>query len=103
MRFQAAAACAIALAVLCGCEMASGASGRSRPPAASPTGWFEDRTTASGVRFRLGHGDKSPLTVLEEMGTGCAIFDYDADGHADLFLVGQQGVGDSGSRLFHNN
>ncbi len=39
--------------------------------------------------FQLGHGGKSPLTLLETIGTGCAVFDYDGDGHADLFFVGQ--------------
>ncbi len=37
----------------------------------------------------MGHGGKSPLTLLETIGTGCAVLDYDGDGHADLFLVGQ--------------
>jgi hypothetical protein len=70
---------------------------------ASP-GWFEDRASAAGIAFRQGHGGKSPLTILETIGTGCAILDFDGDGHADIFLVGQTGVGTPGHCvLYHNN
>jgi enediyne biosynthesis protein E4 len=72
-------------------------------PATSPA-WFEDRAEAIGVRFRLGHHGRTPLPVLDLMAAGCAILDYDSDGHADIFLVGPKGVGDAGKcALFHNN
>ena len=65
--------------------------------------WFEDRARQSGVDFQLGHGGKTPLTLLETIGTGCAVFDYDGDGHADLFFVGQTMAGQPGRcRLYHN-
>jgi enediyne biosynthesis protein E4 len=71
------------------------------PP--SSTAWFQDRAQQLGVKYRLGHSGRSPLPVLDLMGTGCAVLDYDTDGHADIFLVGQKGVGDTGKcALFHN-
>src|SRR5438105_945419 len=65
--------------------------------------WFEDRAASAGVNFRLGHGGKSPLTVLEEMGTGCAVCDLDGDGHADIFLVGEPGTPSAGRCALYRN
>jgi enediyne biosynthesis protein E4 len=67
-------------------------------------GWFADEATARGVAFVQGHGGRSPLTVLETMGTGCAMLDFDGDGHLDLFLVGQKDTGETGRcALYRNN
>jgi len=72
-------------------------------PAANPS-WFEDVTERAGIKFKLGHGSRSPLTVLETMGTGCAISDFDGDGHADLFFVGETGTESQGRcALYRNN
>ncbi|HLK60549.1 MAG TPA: CRTAC1 family protein [Chthonomonadaceae bacterium] len=65
--------------------------------------WFEDRAAAAGIHFSLSHHGRSPLTALETMGVGCAIFDYDGDGRADIFLVGQTGAGNGRCALYHNN
>ena len=75
------------------------------PPApTAASGWFEDRTAAAGITFRQGHGGKSPLTILETIGSGCAIFDYDGDGHADILLIGPTGASSTGHcALYHNN
>ncbi|MFN3650832.1 MAG: CRTAC1 family protein [Armatimonadota bacterium] len=86
----------------------NGASSPARPGGAAPArkeppGWLVDEAAARGVEFRLGHGGRSPLTILETMGTGCAVLDFDADGHADLFLVGQTGAGDGRCGLFRND
>ncbi|HEU4753381.1 MAG TPA: CRTAC1 family protein, partial [Armatimonadota bacterium] len=70
---------------------------RARPASTPPpAGWFEDQARHAGITFRLGHHGKTPLTVLETMGTGCATADLDGDGHADLLLVGQQETGNTG-------
>lgn len=86
-----------------GCGRAAGSLDGNASPRPVAAGWFEDRAAALGVRFRLGHGGRSPLTVLEVMGTGCAILDYDGDGDMDLFLVGQEGVGDTGRCALYRN
>jgi hypothetical protein len=75
--------------------------GRTASPGAP---WFEDRTEQAGIRFHLGHKGRSPLTVLETMGTGCAIGDFDNDGRMDLFFVGESGTESEGHcALYKNN
>jgi hypothetical protein len=54
------------------------------PPAAP----FTDVTKTSGITFRHSPGGKSPLTILQTAGAGCAFLDYDGDGWPDVFLVG---------------
>jgi hypothetical protein len=50
-------------------------------------GNFVDVTTARGIRF-VGKASHTPLKYLmETMGSGVALFDYDNDGRLDLFLV----------------
>ncbi|MBX9579079.1 MAG: CRTAC1 family protein, partial [Gemmataceae bacterium] len=58
------------------------------PPAGPPL--FEDVTPASGVSFSYRNGEEtSPhLSILESLGGGLAVVDYDGDGLLDLFLVG---------------
>lgn len=63
---------------------------------------------AQGITFQHTYGTRTPLTIVETMGSGCAFFDYDNDGWMDIFFVN---AGDdfhlpkqhSGSKLFHNN
>jgi len=69
----------------------------ARPPDTSPQrtegipankpGKFVDITAQSGVQFRYvaSHGTRKYL--LETMGPGVALFDYDNDGRLDLFVV----------------
>jgi enediyne biosynthesis protein E4 len=49
---------------------------------------FRDATAAAGIAFRLGHGGRSPLTILETASGGCAFLDYDGDGLLDVLLAG---------------
>lgn len=46
-----------------------------------------EEAEARGVRFRHSYGTRSPLTIVESMGGGCAFLDFDNDGNLDLFLV----------------
>jgi hypothetical protein len=46
-----------------------------------------EEAEARGVRFKHEQGSKSPLTIVEGMGSGCAFLDFDDDGNLDLFLV----------------
>lgn len=59
----------------------------SRPPGNDD--WFEDATETSGVRFSYRNGqDANGFTLLESVGGGVALFDYDRDGDVDLFFTG---------------
>ena len=58
-----------------------------RPPRADD--WFEDATERSGVRFEYHDGGTGGFyTLLETVGGGATLFDYDGDGDLDLFLGG---------------
>src|SRR5580692_6981196 len=56
------------------------------PPAATP-GKFVDVTAAKGVNFTAVASHTSHKYLLETMGSGVAVFDYDNDGRLDLFFV----------------
>ena len=51
------------------------------------TGNFVDVTRSSGVNFEYLASHTSKKYLLETMGAGVALFDYDNDGRLDLFLV----------------
>lgn len=51
--------------------------------------WFEDRAPELGVNFTYQDGsDAGHYQLLESVGGGVAILDYDADGWVDLFFAG---------------
>jgi len=51
--------------------------------------WFEDVTSQTGLRFQYRSGRESELrTLLETVGGGIAVMDFDGDQRADLFCVG---------------
>lgn len=52
---------------------------------------FEDMTEKSGVKFKYRNGeevDPPHLSILESLGGGLAVIDFDGDGLLDLFLLG---------------
>jgi hypothetical protein len=50
---------------------------------------FEDRTSASGLDFTYRNGEEAnQFTMLETVGGGVALFDYDGDGLLDIFVPG---------------
>ena len=54
-----------------------------------PDDWFEDVTSQTGLRFQYRSGRESELrTILETVGGGIAVLDFDGDQRADLFCVG---------------
>jgi enediyne biosynthesis protein E4 len=89
--------------------LASAAGGR--PWAAAPPAFFTDITAAAGLSQAV-NVSGSPVDkqfLLEEMGGGVALFDYDNDGWLDIFLVNGSSFDPAvqarrpTSYLFHNN
>jgi hypothetical protein len=82
-------ACAAGLAALLGCTRPPDAPRRDEPPAAAGPGWFEDVTAASGVTFTYRNGEEAGhFSILESLGGGVGLIDYDRDGRLDVFLTG---------------
>jgi hypothetical protein len=58
-------------------------------PAAPEKGYFEDKTPGSGVRFTYRNGEEAGHTaILESLGGGVALIDYDRNGLLDVFVTG---------------
>jgi hypothetical protein len=58
-------------------------------PTVSGRPWFRDMTEASGVQFTCRNGEEADnFTILESLGGGVALLDYDGDGLLDLFVIG---------------
>lgn len=55
------------------------------PPVYDGPPWFEDRTAGSGVNFVPHNGEEADqFTILESLGSGIALIDYDGDGRLDI-------------------
>ena len=55
---------------------------------------FTDRTEASGIAFRHEHSATSNKYLLETMGGGVALLDYDNDGRLDVFFTNGAHIAD---------
>jgi len=69
---------------------------------------FRDAAAAWGIDFRHHHGGTGQLYMIETMGSGVVVFDYDGDGDRDVFFVDSGALpGYRGetprSRLFRND
>jgi hypothetical protein len=69
---------------------------------------FLDRTHEAGIRFHHQRGASAEKHLVETMGSGCALFDYDQDGWLDVLLINggitpdSPPVKDKGHSLFRN-
>jgi hypothetical protein len=97
------------LALVCGCWHRSVAtpSDEGKPDSR----FFEDKTPGSGIDFTYHNGEEADhYTILESLGGGIALIDYDGDGLLDLFVPGGGEFGGPEgktilgrpSRLYHN-
>lgn len=70
-----------------------------RPPTLDPSPFrFSDLTGESKIDFAYHNGEEAGLrTILESLGGGVAIFDFDNDGWPDLFFTGGGGFQKSSS------
>ncbi len=93
MSFRQAATAAVLL-VLCLWLLAARAKpGTSAQPGIVP-GNFVDVAATSGVQFHHYASQTAKKYMLEIMGSGVALFDYDNDGRLDIFLVNGAPIND---------
>ncbi len=73
-----------------------------------PFSTFTDVAKSAGLTATMYYGVPEAVTyIVEEMGGGCAFFDYDNDGWMDIFILGGrtlEGIPEGASnRLYRNN
>jgi hypothetical protein len=82
------------LAGVCGCGGSRGTQGSIDPTPSRPSGpdYFRDVTAGSGLDFTYQNGQEAgQLTILETLGGGVALIDFDGDGLLDVFVTGGGG------------
>jgi hypothetical protein len=91
-RWWSAAVLGGVLLFIAACRPKPGEPAEAGRPPEGPAGppLFEDVTAASGVHFTYRNGEDTAdhLAILESLGGGVALLDYDGDGWLDVFLPG---------------
>jgi len=101
-----AAGCVLCAAIGAGCGDDSGKPskltappGNSLPPAAE-SAWFRDTTAASGIDVTYTSGEAANrYTLLESLGGGVGLIDFDRDGWLDVILPGGGSFDAEGSAI----
>ena len=89
----------VLLGSVTGCKR-SGPAGTASSGSGQP--WFENITAASGLDFVHDSGATGSYFMPESIGSGGALFDFDNDGHLDIYLVHCAGrESPSRNRLYH--
>jgi hypothetical protein len=61
----------------------------AKPPIASGPAFYKDMTTATGINFTYRNGQEAGhYAILESLGGGIGLIDFDGDGLLDLFAPG---------------
>jgi hypothetical protein len=68
-------------------QKSSDQSATSSPAPASASAKFTDVTAVLGINFEYATSHTSKKYLIETMGSGVALFDYDNDGRLDIFVV----------------
>lgn len=66
---------------------------------------FTEITREAGIDFLYNFGDYTYENILESSGSGITVFDYDGDGHMDLYMMNGtwlEGISDEEGKLFEN-
>jgi hypothetical protein len=76
--------------------------------AAKPFSTFTDIAASAGLTATMYYGVPESVTyIIEEMGGGCAFFDFDNDGWMDILILGGRTLDaippDASNRLYKNN
>jgi hypothetical protein len=71
--------------LLLGCSEAPDAPDAA--PAAPAVSWFVDATAELGIDVDMERARLGDYFMPEQMGTGCALLDYDGDGDLDIYFV----------------
>jgi enediyne biosynthesis protein E4 len=74
---------------LAGCDTPSGPTEQKspRPELASRAIRFEDVTAAAGISFIHSHGGTGQKYMIETLGSGVCLLDFDSDGWLDIYFV----------------